>query len=182
MGTRELAELRLKYEEMLRLRLLHGSADEPDPRRAMAALAGRFPGALREIDELPLDTIKARIEALRAAEANPLQALLWMRASHRFHALTRGALCAKRWLSRSGTVDGHAFALALPTLCYPDDAALWVGELDKIARPPRGRITDLVYARIAIELGVDDAEVRMLVFGPSRAARAGVSSSTKPAD
>ena len=69
MLTRDLTDLRAKYEEILRLRLLHGTGDEPDPRRAMAALAGRFPGALRELDDLPLPEIRARIEALRAAFA-----------------------------------------------------------------------------------------------------------------
>ena len=179
MFTRELADLRLKYEEMLRLRALHDAGDELDPRRAMAALAARFPGALREIDELPLVEIRARIDALRTAEGDGSRVVLWMRAIHRFHALTRGALCAKRWLAGAKTADVNAFARDLPTLCYADDARAWSGDLDKIARPPRGRITDLVFARIATELGVAEAEARALVFGVPRRKRL---SSSKPGE
>src|SRR4051812_10405817 len=100
---------------MLRLRLLHDAGDPEDPRRAMAALACRFPGALREIDELPLQEITDRIDALRAAEADPAQELPWMRAIARFHALTRGALVAKKWLRGSRTPDFAAFAAVVPT-------------------------------------------------------------------
>ncbi len=178
MRTDELCDLRAKYEEMLRLRLLHASGDEPDPRRAMAALAGRFPGALREIDELPLDEIRGRIEALRAAEGDRSRVVPWMRATSRFHALTRGALCAKRWLGGRKTADVAAFARDLETLCYADDARVWAGDLAKIAAPPRGRITDLVFARIALELDVPEEDARTLVFGASRRTRL---SSSKPA-
>ena len=178
MLTRDLADLRAKYEEMLRLRLLHSSSDEPDPRRAMAALAGRFPGALREIDALPLPEIRARIDALRAAESDTSRAAPWMRATARFHALTRGALSAKRWLAGGKAPDAQAFARDLPSLRHVDDARQWSANLEDIARPPRGRILDLVFARIAAELGVTREEARVLVFGPARRKRL---SSSKPA-
>src|SRR5437016_9436345 len=64
-----LAALRAKYEEMLRLRVAHDAGTEGDPREAMAALASQFPGALREIDDPPISEIRARVDALRAAEA-----------------------------------------------------------------------------------------------------------------
>src|SRR4051812_37187833 len=90
----DLADLRAKYEEMLRLRIAHDEGDTRDPRRAMAALASQFPGALREIDELPMDEIRARVEALRQAEeraaAGSEEIAPWMRATILFHAFTRG--------------------------------------------------------------------------------------------
>ena len=77
MRVTDLRALRDKYEQMLRLRQLHARAKteldfiEPDPRPAMAALARLYPGALREIDELPVELITARIEELTVAEREP---------------------------------------------------------------------------------------------------------------
>jgi hypothetical protein len=174
----DLRALRDKYERMLRLRLLHARAREeagfvePDPRPAMAELARDFPGALREIDELPIDVIRERIAALAAAEQDGSRAEPWMLAHLSFHRLARGALAAKRWLEgRPLTPDlAAAFALALPTLPNAADAASWASELAAIAEPPRGRIMDLVYARLAAELGIDVAAARAAVM-PSRRSR-----------
>src|SRR5262245_19307987 len=93
---------------MLRLRLLHVRAyedpafREPDPTPAMAKLAKEFPGALREIDELPLDVLRTRIVELEAAARDDAFVAPWMHASWSFHRLARGALAAKRWLSAQG--------------------------------------------------------------------------------
>jgi hypothetical protein len=63
----DLASLRTKYERVLALRELHARAKsdasfaEPDPRTEMTALARSWPGSLRELDELPIDVIRARI-------------------------------------------------------------------------------------------------------------------------
>ena len=166
----DLAALREKYEEMLRLRL---EPEGGDPRRAMAALASRFPGALREIDELPLDAITSRVGELRASEAGA-PAARWMEATHVFHALTRGALCAKRWLAGRKEIDDEvraAFDREASALCWGDDARDWRADLPRLASPPRGRVTDLVYERMSDRLGITVAEAKLLVFGPSRRAR-----------
>ena len=79
MHVTDLRALRDKYEQMLRLRQLHARAKtepdfvEPDPRPVMAALARLYPGALREIDELPVELITARIEELTAHRGRWLQ-------------------------------------------------------------------------------------------------------------
>lgn len=160
--------LRDKYERMLRLRLLHARAREepdfvePDPRAAMAELARDFPGALREIDELPIDVIRQRIDVLVRAEGDASHAESWMGAQLSFHRLARGALAAKRWLEgRPLTADlADAFARVVLTLPHARDAAAWTSDLAAIAQPPRGRIMDLVYARLALELGTDVASAR----------------------
>lgn len=173
----DLAELRTKYEEMLRLREAHAAGDpsDADPRRAMAALAAQFPGALREIDELPMEEIRARIDALRAAE-NGGAAPAWMGATALFHSLTRGALCAKRWLAGRKVIDAStrdAFEREASRLCYAEEARAWSSELHRIAAPPQGRVTELVYERIAAALAVPVREARILVFGlPRRERRA----------
>jgi hypothetical protein len=168
----DLAALREKYEEMLRLRLESTGAD---PRRAMAALASRFPGSLREIDELPLETIAARVSELRACERDPGPApARWMEASHVFHAFTRGALCAKKWLAGRKEIDDDvraAFDREVSALCWADDAREWRPHLARLAAPPRGRVTELVYERMSASLGVTSDEARVLVFGTPRRLR-----------
>jgi hypothetical protein len=170
MTRADLIALREKYEEMLRLRLERSGAD---PRRAMAALASRFPGALREIDELPLETIASRLSELRATEGGA-PASPWMEALHLFHSLTRGALCAKRWLAGRKDVGDEvraAFEREATALCWGDDARAWGNDLSRLASPPRGRVTELVYERMSAQLGVTPDEARTLVFGVSRRAR-----------
>ena len=82
MRPTDLRALRDKYEQMLCLRQLHARAKqdpefvEPDPRSAMAALARDYPGALREIDELPIEDIERRIAELAAAELDDLDGQL----------------------------------------------------------------------------------------------------------
>jgi hypothetical protein len=170
----DLRALRDKYERMLRLRQLHARAKreaefvEPDPRPAMSALARAFPGALREIDELPIDVIHARIDELAVAEVDPLRITAWMTVLASFHRLARGALAVKRWLAgRPLTPDVHAaFAVALAAMPEREDATLWSEDLAAIARPPRGRVMDLVYERLARELAIDVAAARAAVHPP----------------
>jgi hypothetical protein len=173
---RSLEELRDKYATMLAMRRRHdaGEEDAAEVKQQMAQLAARFPGALREIDELALDEIQRRIDALARAMANDVAVEPWMEALARFHELARGALCAKRWLGRRKRVDiatEHAFVTALPSLAYPEDAGAWSGELGELAKPPRGRVTDAVFARIARELGTSDLDARRLAFGTPRRER-----------
>lgn len=181
MRATDLRVLRDKYERIARLRELHAKAAaspdfvEPDPRAAMADLARTFPGALRELDELPLALVHARIEELAAAELDPEAAASWMIAQVRFHALARGALAVKRWLAgRDATPSVEiAFTAAIATLPFAEDAREWSTDLAAIACPPRGRLLDVVYARLARELGVDVPSARAAVLPPCGSLRGG---------
>lgn len=158
-------ELFAKYTEMLRLRLAHEEDDEPDPRKDMAKLASRFPGALREIDELPLEVIKDRLDALASGRLEP-----WMEPMAMFHRLTRGALCAKRWLRGRKELDDEArlaFDRDATALCYAEEARAWRADLDRLASPPRGRVTELVFEKIAASLGTTVDRARELVWSES---------------
>jgi hypothetical protein len=144
----------------------------------MAALASRFPGSLREIDELPLEAIAARVSELRACERGEGESAPapapWMEASHAFHSLTRGALCAKKWLAGRKEIDDDvraAFDREVATLCWADEARAWGAHLARLAAPPRGRVTELVYEQMSAILGVSSDEARILVFGTPRRLR-----------
>ncbi len=174
-----LRALRHKYAVIVELRLEHAAGTE-DPeaiRSRLAALARQFPGALREIDQLMLEDLHARIADLDAVIAREGAPAPWMTAIALFHQLFRGALCAKRWMSTVGTAAEdarRAFEADLPSLAYPEDARAWLDELDAIASPPRGRLADLVLARIANAMAITAEEARALVVpsaGGSRGAR-----------
>jgi hypothetical protein len=173
----DLRELRGKYAEMLSMRQEHARGGEEEAhararaRKRMAELAARFPGALREIDDLELGTIRTRIAALDAAARGEGPSEPWMEAMARFHSLARGALCAKRWLAGRKQIDGavaRAFAQEARGLPFPLDAQAWTADLARVAAPPRGRIMDMVFARLAVELGTSERDARRLIFGAPR--------------
>lgn len=112
------ASLLEKYREMLRLRLADRDGTLADPRPAMRALAARFPGALREIDEIPLEALIARIDELdRAPGAAP-----WMRAHARYHELLRAKLAAKSERAPGGRLVAVVIAeIATEHGATPDD-------------------------------------------------------------
>ncbi|MEO8878521.1 MAG: hypothetical protein ABI461_23230 [Polyangiaceae bacterium] len=152
---------------MRRLRILAVESPSTDPKRELAELAARFPGALREIDELPLATIDHRLLALSNAIADPKCAESWMEAVALFHTLTRGALSAKRFLAGKKAVDPHvraSYEKSLEGAVDAEAALVWIDHLEAIANPPRGRVTDLVYPRIAEQLGISVADARRIVF------------------
>jgi len=167
-----LQDLRAKYAEMLSMRLADVAQDPvhsaPDRvRHRMRQLAARFPGALREIDELALVEIRRRIMALDSVLALHDEAELWMEAIVVFHSLTRGALVAKRWLGKRKRIDEavrRGFQQALGELPFPEDSRAWAAHLSTVASPPRGRLLDAVFARIGRELQLPDGDVRGLVF------------------
>src|SRR5271165_4003571 len=104
---REARQLRDKYVEMVAMRVAHAAGQEEaaDVRARMSALAARFPGALREIDDLDLVELRTRIAKLEGVLTGALPTEPWMEAVALFHKMTRGALCAKRWLSGRKRTD-----------------------------------------------------------------------------
>jgi hypothetical protein len=173
-----LEELRAKYAQMLAMRVAHASGDDDvdEARARMAELASRFPGALREIDDLELAEIRRRIGALDEVLEGTREVEPWMEAVALFHAMARGALSAKLWLGGRKRVDPaieQAFDRGLPSLPFPEDARAWRRDLALIASPPRGRVTDAVFARLARELGLTERAARRLVFGVPRRERRG---------
>jgi hypothetical protein len=174
-------ELREKYAEMLAMRLAERRRPRPgqsEVRSRMMALAARFPGSLREIDEIELVEIRRRIALLDRVVAGGPCTEGWVEATALFHRLARGALSAKRWLGGRRRVtpsmaeDFERTAAALP---YGKEALEWRAELALVAAPPQGRITRAVHRRVAAKLGITEAEARLRVLAPSgrRAGRGG---------
>lgn len=137
-----------KYEEILRLRRAAPTESAAEARPALRALAREFPGALRELDALPMEEIEARLAALRALAAGGREAP-WMRVLESYHRHFRGALALKGAIAR-GPLDAATLDAA---------AASWLPERAAVHRPPGGRLGPLVVARVAEELGVPAAQI-----------------------
>jgi hypothetical protein len=73
-----------KYLEIARLR--RNVSAEP-PTQAMRALAAEFPGALRELDQVPQAVLEARIAELEQVARGATPPAAWMLALVRFHEL-----------------------------------------------------------------------------------------------
>jgi len=168
------AALRDKYAEMLRMRredLASGGAH--DPKQDMRALARRFPGALREIDELPLEEIEARVaarEGVVAGRAEPPEWAIyfvdyhgWMRAALRIKLLCRGCAGTEAAVERV-----RADYTAEPDE-PPPDRACDPAVVAAIVRPAGGRLNPWIFARIAEAHGVTPDHVRDTLFPPRHA-------------
>ncbi len=168
-----IAALHEKYEIMLAMRVADLAVDGQRPeavwvRRQMRELARRFPGSLREIDQLPLEEIARRKEALQQVLAETRPPHRWMHVMAEFHALARGALVAKRWLRGRKQVDDglrERFVCEVGELPFPEDGRAWAGHLAAVAAPPRGRLLTLVVDRVSNESGVAVDDVRRWLFG-----------------
>ncbi len=96
----EIWELREKYATLEALRVARrahtpGSRSEV-PREALRALAARFPGALRELERLPLALITARHAELAEVARGLAPEPLWAEAQRRYHRTLRRALAVNR--------------------------------------------------------------------------------------
>jgi AcrR family transcriptional regulator len=137
------ADLIEKYATILALRARREEAPEaPPPREELRALAERFPGALRELERLPPETVRRRMaeldQALRAGEEPPT----WAFAQRSYHVALREALDA-----RARRRD-------------PERAWAAPGPAD----PGRGPMVTWAIERAATELGLTTGGCRALVF------------------
>jgi hypothetical protein len=154
---------------MLRLRRGDLDGSIPDPRPAMAELARVFPGALREIDRIPMAELERRLawlERLHAGEHADAPEP-WAPLGLRHHELLRGALAAKRWLAGRRSVDDAArarFREEVAVLEQGEEALLWADDLLRLAAPPQGRLAALVLERLSLESGHPPAQLRTLLF------------------
>ena len=132
------------------------------PRLALRDLARRFPGALREIERVPRDVLKARREALdHVVRGNDEPR--WALAQRHFHAELRGALAVKRMLGQ-GLRSADELSRGIAGQAFAEDAQRWLARAPELLEPPSGRIEPLVVAEVARALGATLPECRALLF------------------
>src|SRR6185436_18311929 len=94
----DLVALARKYRTLAELRRAQQMLSRDDVRTPLQNLAREFPGALRELDLLPLDEIDRRFERLEAAALRG-SVEPWMGWMHAYHLTMRAALGVKRRLA-----------------------------------------------------------------------------------
>jgi hypothetical protein len=166
----ELVALARKYRTLASLRRDKAQDGSMAPRSVLRALAREFPGALRELDTVPLEEIDRRVNALDCAAVertvdgrDPDPWMTWMVA---YHATMRAALLVKARVARGkldvGDVDEVATAIAEKTGVSVDAAFVRA-----VASPPGGRLNRAVFDRLGVEFGAAPDELWETLF-PSR--------------
>jgi hypothetical protein len=149
-----------KYRRLLRLRT---ETTAEAPREELRRLARQYPGSLRELDQLPLESIEARISALEAVLASAGEPEVWMCLQVSYHGFMRATLRIKRW-SRDWPDEPAAAQRALsaryvagadePALAFFDEAVIAA-----IRKPAQGRLNPFVLAEVARHHGTTAGEV-----------------------
>ncbi|MBL9112942.1 MAG: hypothetical protein JNM74_26885 [Myxococcales bacterium] len=137
-----LADLIEKHASMLALRARRAEApDAPPPRDELRALAERFPGALRELERLPPETLRGRMEELEETRCAGAPLPTWAKAQRAYHVALREALVA-----RAGRRGAER-----PSTRRPGGEA-------------RGSMVEWAIARAAAEVGLTNEGCRALLF------------------
>jgi hypothetical protein len=150
----------------------------------MRALAKEFPGSLRELQGLPVDSIGARCAELARVQ-HAADAPAWAKIHMGYHRVMRCVLTAKRWFSSLGK-DGYADPSTFATLASfehdGETAALVAAALERVRAEPRGSRMALVLTAEALamtEAEVRTALVRDLVHEAHREKRKATSTATQ---
>ena len=163
MAERLVEHLVAKYRVMLELRVeregleaegvlrLDGRASEIR-QAASRSLSKSFPGALKQLDQMPAALIRQRLDVLEGLENAPAGPVPeWCALEHAYHQVLRDLLAAKRWLGEHGSQglsDDEIYekwreAGLLEASAWGSSAdGQWV---ELIARPPGGRLSELVW-------------------------------------
>jgi hypothetical protein len=168
----DLERLARKYRTLGDLRRARARGESVPPRSVFKDLAGEFPGALNELDTLPLEEIDRRAERIEEAIAGaPIEP--WIAWLHGYHALLRAALAIKPLASRAGELEqprARELALRGASRAAPGGAAgTWAALIDEdfvraVARPPGGRINTVVFDRLSTVFGEPAAILHRALF------------------
>jgi hypothetical protein len=154
----DLVALVRKYHALSELRRAQHELADTDWRIPLRQLAREFPGALRELDILPLEEIEQRMERLRlAADRGSVEP--WMEWMVAYHRLMRLALAIKRRLGRRRQLDEPAALEIALEVSVESGERCEIGLVHAVACPPAGRLNVLVFDRLAEQFG---AEARFL--------------------
>ncbi|MFO0614226.1 MAG: hypothetical protein U0414_16675 [Polyangiaceae bacterium] len=132
----ELRALAEKYETLGAMRRREAAGEPPHENAFYQRLAARFPGALKELDRLPLDEIDRRAHELERAASSGV-ALPWMVAVAAYHAKLRDLLAAKR--RGEAVCEGRCTVVELATAAAGERSGLEPREIRSLlALKPRG--------------------------------------------
>lgn len=135
----------------------------PPGRETLRPLAREFPGALRELDCLPLPLLERRLHAVLAAERGdtPEPWIRWMLA---YHERMRLVLSAKARLGAAEKREPERLARVAREVALEFGAPCDAAFVARVARPPNGRLNLLVFELLEQELGEPRAELEKTLF------------------
>jgi hypothetical protein len=168
-----LAALERKYRTLMEIHRALAAWDDARAAELDQQLAEEFPGALRELQTLPLEVLEARAVALAAAGEGGPEAP-WMRWMGDYHALLRAALRIKRRVRRRAALDDAAAdALANEVASTARTAGLGSGMVDRafvraVEQPPGGRLNQVVFERLSAVHGVPAETIASALFARRR--------------
>jgi hypothetical protein len=174
----QLQALERKYRTLMEIHRALAAWDDARAAELDHELAEEFPGALRELQTLPLEVLEARAAALAAAVegASPDPWMLWMGD---YHALLRAALRIKRRLRRQAPLDdaaAEALAAEVTSAVLGEVRPASGGAValvdrtfvQSVAHPPGGRVNQVVFERLAMLHGVPAETIAAALFSRRR--------------
>lgn len=147
--ARAVASLAEKYDRIAALRADYDRTGGVVDRAAVAALAQRWPGAVRELDTLSPAELSARRDALRAALGGNGAVPAWAVALDAWHRVMAAALWVKGRVGRDDVDDGARDAALAAEASAQAGVALGEGFVAAVRRPPGGRLAAVVTAVVA---------------------------------
>ncbi|HNN90975.1 MAG TPA: hypothetical protein PKI03_01850 [Pseudomonadota bacterium] len=167
----QLAALHEKYERLL---ALHRQKPERSParRQSMVEVAARFPGALREWQALPIETLEERRAALATWLSAPSlpsdlrQLPPWVAYSWDLHAWLRLVLSLRQQPRILPEAEGLAAAQRMcDELGEPQlRSAVTPQLLAQVNKPSRGQLAQIAYVQVAAQHGVAVSDIKASLF------------------
>jgi hypothetical protein len=146
------AALARKYAALVELRQRRDGGGDAAGGGALRALAGEFPGCLRELDTLGLPELERRARAC----ADPACDEPWMHWIAGYHALMRAAFAVR---AEAGAPEELAARASRAAGLEVDQAFI-----ASVLAPPHGRIGVVVLRALAARFGVPAPEIASALF------------------
>ena len=158
----DLAELAEKYRTLAEMRRRELAGHPPREDAHYRAIARKYPGALKELDQLELDEIDRRERALALA-ARTGEVALWMRVVHAYHGFLRAALKVKLVYRREKKAGKGAMSNAALALLATDEAGFPIteSEIEELLLPGTCRVVPAATLFVAARTGASLGEVRV---------------------
>jgi len=160
----DLAELAEKYRTLAEMRRRELAGHPPREDAHYRAIARKYPGALKELDQLELDEIDRREKELALA-ARTGEVVLWMRVVHAYHGFLRAALKVKLAYRREKKGGTDALSGAALAVLASDEAgfAITESEIEELLLPGRCRVVPAATVFVAARTGASLGEVRAVL-------------------
>ncbi len=163
----ELVALEEKYSQLEGLRRGRERGETIPDRSVFKRLAERFPGALRELDTLPMHVIEERRRQLGQTLAGD-EVAPWMAWIAAYHRLMRVALWIKLRTAKAPDIGDERMAFLLRNITNEFGFGLEESFVRDVAKPRSGRIHAVVFARLGEMFGVTEVELRAEILGARR--------------